>query len=213
MDNQIVAPLNQWFEEATVYLSQMEFFAQLETQSKLDVQMLLRKIQGVEFLWKHIESANTSADRDYLLAMFDESRVWGECDYEAVEEDDSYFVETLPAWNKISRGLNPLQSIDVNSDKPDDDSISVSFSIEGKRYGFDYLKSDEDPAQFRALAAINNLIIDTGYQFESFSSGSLDCILIALFSPQEKDALEHDRNWQFFGRLHKSDKGFLSRLD
>ncbi len=204
-------PMEQWLEQAIVYLLPIGFFAEFENRPTAEVRRLIVQQPEFEFFWPYMESANTLADGEQILVIMDESRVWANYDHDAIGEDNDYFLKTLPAWNRISRGLTPLQNIDVDWDSLENDLISVSFSVDGKRYSFDYSGRDREPVIHQALAAINQLIAEKGYQFEFFNSAPLECGLVTLLDAQEKENLQRDRGWYFYDLTQELEKGFLRR--
>jgi len=173
------------------FFRQLGFFSAYTHLSDDDLVLLL--IRRIEEQWeKPFELSNDQSDLELL--SFDETRIWWKDTESDVSAENEMYIETLGEWASISLGaFEPSNFEELWDDE--EGPITITFDLHNKSHVI-HPQYQDDYLDIGILGPINELISNSGFQFEILEPFDQTAFIVVL-TPDEKKKLEVERGWRF----------------
>ncbi len=180
-----------WLLEAVKYFRTLGFFAEDAALSDQELASQLKQ-RYLERVGEDFKPSDSLADLS-LLALDDTRAWWNDAEADVFNGHEVY-VRTLQAWGAISRGSFLPEDIEETWES-EAGPVRLTFTHKGRRFKLnpEYLN---DFLDLTILMPVNQLIADTGVQFEVYEPFDQTAFIVAL-TLSEKARLQTERGWRF----------------
>jgi hypothetical protein len=177
-----------WLLESVRYFRPLGFFKKYHFLSDEELVSELHQIG-----WNG-EPTPSYGVTDLSLLVIDHEVVWWRDTEAEVFMGNNVYVRVLQEWRAISRQTflpEHIEEVWGSKDGP----IEIGFSHKRKQVKI-HAESIGDYLDLRILSQINELIRDSGVQFEAYEAFDQSAFIIAL-TAVERQKLETERGWRF----------------